>query len=101
MHDILKGEQLLARVPFLSPNCPWGSLFESIVIPKAQYEFLMQRVLAPGTVHYKILLRYLLWGGDRFHNKSLLLPCHLLANFFGRPESSNINTRTLLQELFA
>ena len=98
MHDILKGEQLLARVPFLSPNCPWGSLFESIVIPKAQYEFLMQRVLAPGTVHYKILLSYLIWGGDRFHNKSLLLPCHLIGNFFGRSESSNINTRALLQE---
>lgn len=58
----------------------------------------MQRVLTPRIAHYKILLSYLLWGGERFHNKSLLLPCHLIANFFGYPESSNTNTGNLLRD---
>jgi len=57
----------------------------------------MQRVLNPRTAHHKILLSYLLWGGERFHDQSLLLPCHLIANFFGYPESSNLNTGKLLQ----
>jgi hypothetical protein len=97
MHDILRGKTSLARVALLAPNCPWRHQYESIVIPKAQYEFMMQRVLSPRTAHHKILLSYLLWGGERFHDKSLLLPCHLIANFFGYPESSNVNTGTLLQ----
>ncbi len=58
----------------------------------------MQRVLTPETAHYKILLSYLLWGGERFHDKALLLPCNLIANFFGYSESSNINTGRLLKE---
>ena len=97
MQNVLKCDRSLARVPFLPPNCPWRSQYESIVIPKVQYEFLMQRVLSPTTARYKILLSYLLWGGDRFQNKSLLLPCHLIANFFGYQDSSNINTGRLLQ----
>jgi hypothetical protein len=59
---------------------------------------MMQRVLNPRTVRHKILLSYLLWGGERFHNKSLLLPCHLIANFFGYPESSNTHTGNLLRD---
>ncbi len=98
MHDILKGGRFLDRVPFLPPICPWRDQYESIVISKAQYEFLMQRVLTPKTAHYKILLSYLLWGGERFHDKSLLLPCNLIANFFAYSESSNINTGRLLEE---
>jgi hypothetical protein len=97
MHDINNQVCSLARVPFLPPNCPWRIQYESIVIPKVQYEFLMQRVLSPTIACYKILLSYLLWGGDRFQNKSLLLPCHLIANFFGYQDSSNINTGRLLQ----
>jgi len=55
-------------------------------------------VLTPRTAHHKILLSYLLWGSERFHDKSLLLPCHLIANFFGYSESSNINTWSFLQD---
>ena len=99
MHDVLKGDRFLALVPFLPPSCPWRNQYESIVIPKAQYEFLMQRVLSPRTARHKILLSYMLWGGERFHNKSLLLPCQLIANFFGYPESSNTNTGNLLRDL--
>ena len=98
MHDLHRAKSSLARVALLPPNCPWRDQYESIVIPKAQYEFLMQRVLTPRMAHYKILLSYLLWGGERFHNKSLLLPCHLIANFFGYPESSNTNTGNLLRD---
>jgi hypothetical protein len=98
MHDILKWERFLDRVPFLPSTCPWRDQYESIVIPKDQYEFLMQKVLSPKTGLHKILLSYLLWGGERFHDKSLLLPCNLIANFFGHSESSNINTGSLLQE---
>lgn len=98
MHDVLKGDRFLSRVLLLPPSCPWRNQFESIVMPKVQYEFLMQRVLTAKTARYKILLSYLLWGGEQFHDKSLLLPCHLIANFFGYPESSNINTGNLLQE---
>jgi hypothetical protein len=58
----------------------------------------MQRVLTPRTAHHKILLSYLLWGSERFHDKALLLPCHLIANFFGYSESSNINTWSFLQD---
>lgn len=98
MHDVLWGARALSRVLFLPTNCPWRNQYESIVIPKAQYEFLMRRVLTPKTAHYKILLSYLLWGGERFHDKSLLLPCNLIANFIGYSESSNVNTGRLLQD---
>ena len=98
MHDVLKGDRFFARAPFLPPSCPWRKQYESTVIPKAQYEFLMQRVLTLKTAHNKILLSYLLWGGERFHSESLLLPCHLIANFFGHSESSNTNTGMLLQD---
>ena len=98
MHDIPTKNWALDRVPFLPPNCPWRGHYESIVVPKEQYEFLMRRVLCPTTARYKILLSYLLWGGDRFHDKFLLLPCHLLGNFLGHAESSNLNTGQLLQE---
>ena len=98
MHDILKGGRFLDRVPFLPAICPWRHQYESIVIPKAQYDLLMQRVLNARTARHKILLSYLLWGGERFHDKSLLLPCNLIANFFGHSESSNINTGRLLEE---
>jgi len=64
----------------------------------AQYEFLMHSVLDAKTARYKILLSYLLWGGERFHDKSLLLPSHLIANLFGHSESSNINTGRLLED---
>jgi hypothetical protein len=100
MHNFLPKDCSLDRVPFLPPNCPWRSHYECIVIPKAQYEFLMLRVLSPTTARYKILLSYLLWGGDRFQNKALLLPRHLIASFFGQPESSNLNTIRLLQEFW-
>lgn len=70
------------------------------MIPKAQYELLMQRVLNARTARYKILLSYLLWGGERFQNRDLLLPCDLIANFFGHAESSNLNTGLLLQSFW-
>jgi hypothetical protein len=99
-HTNFKSGPTLPLVPSLPPDCPWRNQYETIVIPKVQHEFLMQRVLNARTARFKILLSYLLWGGERFQNKDLLLPCDLIANFFGHAKSYNLNTSKLLQEFF-
>lgn len=43
---------------------------------------------------------YLMWGGERFCDESLVSPCHLTVNLSGHAESSNLDTARLLQEFW-